>query len=157
MYDAEDQVRFTIGMFTVTPNAPSVVPGRVVFSIDLRHGDAEIVKRLGDAIPGICDAARGVCKITVTELLYDIPLEFPTRMRRLIGDTARRLHLPSRELPSPAGHDARYLHYVCPTGMIFIPCKDGVSHNEAEEISPDDALAGARVLADVSFALANSD
>jgi N-carbamoyl-L-amino-acid hydrolase len=155
-WDAEDTVRFTIGMFKVTPNAPSVVPGRVVFSIDLRHNDPDIVKRLGDAIPGICAAARGACDVNVRELLYDVPLEFPQAIRALIGETARRLNLPCRELPSPAGHDSRYLHYVCPTGMIFIPCKDGISHNEAEEITATDATAGTRVLAEVAFALANA-
>lgn len=157
MWDPDDTVRFTIGMFNVTPNAPSVVPGRVDFSIDLRHGDAETVGRLGDAIPGICEAARGRCKVHVRKLLYDAPLEFPASVRTLIGNTARRLNLLHRELPSPAGHDARYLHYVCPTGMIFIPCKDGISHNEAEEITAADAAAGARVLADVAYALANGD
>jgi beta-ureidopropionase / N-carbamoyl-L-amino-acid hydrolase len=156
MWDAEDAVRFTVGLFTVTPNAPSVVPGRVTFSIDLRHGDADTVKRLGDAIPGVCSDARGVCEVRVHELLYDVPLEFPATIRALISETASRLNLPHRELPSPAGHDSRYLHYVCPTGMIFIPCKDGISHNEAEEIAPSDAAAGARVLADVAVALANA-
>jgi N-carbamoyl-L-amino-acid hydrolase len=157
MWDPEDTVRFTIGMFTVLPNAPSVVPGRVVFSVDLRHDDAETIKRLGDALPHICKAARGTCDVNVRELLYDIPLEFPAPMRLLIRKTAERLKLPHREMPSPAGHDSRYLNKVCPTGMIFIPCKDGISHNEAEEITPANATAGARVLADVTFAVANAD
>jgi beta-ureidopropionase / N-carbamoyl-L-amino-acid hydrolase len=157
MWDPEDTVRFTIGMFTVTPNAPSVVPGRVVFAIDLRHGDPESIKRLGDMIPGICDAARAACTVNVRELLYEVPLEFPESMRALISEAAHRLRLPHREIPSPAGHDARYLHYVCPTGMIFIPCKDGISHNEAEEVTPTDATAGARVLTDVTFTLANAE
>lgn len=157
MWDAEDSVRFTVGMFSVTPNAPSVVPGRVVFSIDLRHNDPETVKRLGDLVPKICMAARGACSVNVHELLYDAPLEFPLAMRALISKAAQRLNLSYREMPSPAGHDSRYLHYVCPTGMIFIPCKDGISHNEAEEITAADATAGARVLADVAFALAGAD
>lgn len=157
LWDDEDLVRFTIGTFTVSPNAPSVVPGRVMFSIDLRHDDADTIRRLGDAIPDICQAARGVCDVTVRELLYDAPLEFPRSMRDLIGETASGLGLPWREMLSPAGHDARYLHYVCPTGMIFIPCRDGISHNEAEEIKPIHATAGARLLADVAFALAEAD
>jgi len=156
MWDEEDLVRFTIGMFTVSPNAPSVVPGRVIFSIDLRHDDADTIRRLGDAIAEICQAARGACDVTVRELLYDAPLEFPDAIRRLIGKTASGLGLAWREMPSPAGHDARYLHSVCPTGMIFIPCRDGISHNEAEEINPIHATAGARVLADVAFALAEA-
>jgi beta-ureidopropionase / N-carbamoyl-L-amino-acid hydrolase len=157
MWDEKDLVRFTIGMFTVSPNAPSVVPGRVAFSIDLRHDVADTIRRLGDAIPDICQAARGVCDVAVRELLYDAPLEFPRSMRELIRETANGLGLPWHEMPSPAGHDARYLHYICPTGMIFIPCRDGISHNEAEEIRPIHATAGARVLADVAFALAEAD
>jgi N-carbamoyl-L-amino-acid hydrolase len=61
------------------------------------------------------------------------------------------------DIPSGAGHDARYLHYLCPTGMIFIPCKGGISHNAAESILERDAAAGARVLAEVALALADAD
>ena len=155
MWDEADTVRFTIGMFEVTPNAPSVVPGRVHFSIDLRHDEAEVIGRLGDAIAGICETARGKCSVAVRELLYDAPLQFPEEMRARIAGSAERLGISHMHLQSPAGHDARYLHYVCPTGMIFIPCKDGISHNEAESITPDDAAAGARILAEVAFELAN--
>ena len=155
MWDDADTVRFTIGMFTVQPNAPSVVPARVVFSIDLRHDDAAVVKRLGDLVPGVCDEARGKCNVTVTPLLYDPPLEFPQPIRTRIRQAAARLDYAWIDLPSPAGHDSRYLHYFCPTGMVFIPCKDGISHNEAESITAADAEAGARVLADVAWVLAN--
>ena len=155
-WDEADAVRFTIGKLDVTPNAPSVVPSRVTFSIDLRHGDADTVRTLGDNIASVCAAAKGRCDVEVTELLYDVPLEFPAALRKTLMDTAARLDIPHLELPSPAGHDARYLHYVCPTGMIFVPCKDGISHNEAESITPADAQAGARVLADVIFDLADA-
>ena len=76
MWDEADAVRFTIGMFEVTPNAPSVVPGRVVFSIDLRHGEEDVVESLGNIIPKVCEAACGRCKAAVNELLYDAPLQF---------------------------------------------------------------------------------
>ena len=69
--------------------------------------------------------------------------------RNLIEDVARALHLPALQIASSAGHDARYLHAVCPTGMIFVPCKDGVSHSEAESATAADLAAGARVLAEV--------
>jgi N-carbamoyl-L-amino-acid hydrolase len=156
IWDEADTVRFTIGKLDLTPNAPSVVPGKATFSIDLRHGDADTVRTLGDMIPAICAKAKGRCEVQVTELLYDVPLEFPPALRKSMMDTAARLGIPYQELPSPAGHDARYLHYVCPTGMIFIPCKGGISHNEAESITPADALAGARVLADVVRDLADA-
>jgi N-carbamoyl-L-amino-acid hydrolase len=155
MWDEADTVRFTIGMFTVTPNAPSVVPSRVVFSVDLRHDDDQVVRSLGDKVAGVCEAARGKCKVTVTPLLYDPPLQFPEPMRAHVRDAAARLGLPSMDLASPAGHDSRYMHYYCPTGMVFIPCKEGISHNEAESITESDAEAGVRVLADVVFALAD--
>jgi N-carbamoyl-L-amino-acid hydrolase len=155
MWDEADTVRFTIGMFNVLPNAPSVVPGKVVFSIDLRHNELDVIQRLGDQVPSICQAARGRCEVRVTELLYDVPLQFPAATRSRLGKVARGLGITHMELPSPAGHDARYLHYVCPTGMIFIPCKDGISHNEAESITPADAASGARILAEAAYQLAN--
>src|SRR5262245_13671848 len=155
MWDEGDTVRFTIGMFEVTPNAPSVVPGKVHFSIDLRHDDSAVIERLGNAIAGICDRTRGQCDVAVRQLLYDAPLQFPEAMRSRIAGAAERLGISHMRLQSPAGHDARYLHYVCPTGMIFIPCKDGISHNEAESIAPSDAGAGARILAETAFELAN--
>jgi N-carbamoyl-L-amino-acid hydrolase len=154
MWDEADTVRFTVGRLTVTPNAPSVVPGRVEFSIDLRHDDGAVVRKLGDAVGVTCEVARGACEVETTELLYDVPVHFPAAIRSRLGELARRLGLSCMELPSPAGHDARYLHYVCPTGMIFIPCKDGISHNEAESIAPADATAGARLLAEAAWELA---
>ncbi len=155
MWDDADTVRFTIGLFNVSPNAPSVVPGRVEFSIDLRHDDAELIERLGNMIPSVCEKAQGRCKATVKELLYDIPLQFPESIRSRLREAAVSLGIAHMDLPSPAGHDARYLHYFCPTAMIFIPCKDGISHNEAESITQADATAGARILAEAVYEMAN--
>jgi N-carbamoyl-L-amino-acid hydrolase len=144
-------------MLTVSPNAPSVVPARLIFSVDLRHPDAERLKVLGDQIVPICKQAALKCDVTVTELLHDPPLEFPQALRRHLSSIATALEIPHMEISSGAGHDARYLHYVCPTAMIFIPCKDGISHNEAESAAPDDVAAGTRVLAEAAFAIANTE
>jgi N-carbamoyl-L-amino-acid hydrolase len=156
-WDGADVVRLTVGMFTVSPNAPSVVPGRAAFSIDLRHPEAGKLQELGDAVAGICRDARGRCAVAVQELLHDPPLEFPLAIRQTIRSAATALRVPWMDIPSGAGHDARYLHYLCPTGMIFIPCKGGISHNAAESILERDAAAGARVLAEVAVALAEAD
>lgn len=156
MWDEADTVRFTIGLFNVYPNAPSVVPGRVHFGIDLRHDDPGVVETLGNSIEPVCQAARGKCAVEVRELLYDVPLTFPQQVRDRLSRISDRLGIPHMEIQSPAGHDARYLHYVCPTGMIFIPCKDGISHNEAESITPADAVAGARLLAEATWELADA-
>ena len=156
MWDEADEVRFTIGMFTVTPNAPSVVPAKVVFSVDLRHDSAEVVDALGARLKEVCTEERGRCEVRVEDLLYDAPLAFPQAMRQHVARAAAELGLGYREIPSPAGHDSRYLHYYCPTGMLFIPCRAGISHNEAESITVDDAWNGARVLADVLVRLAEA-
>jgi N-carbamoyl-L-amino-acid hydrolase len=157
LWDDADVVRLTVGMFTVGPNVPSVVPARVVFSIDLRHPEAGKLRGLGDAIAVICRNACGRCAVAVQELLYDPPLEFPLAIRQTIRSAATTLRVPWMDIPSGAGHDARYLHYLCPTGMIFIPCKGGISHNEAESVLERHAADGARILAEVAFALADAD
>ncbi len=157
LWDDEDVVRLTIGMFNVSPNVPSVVPARVVFSLDLRHPDPARLRALGDAIGEVCRTAAGRCAVAVHELLHEPPLEFPLAIRQTIRSVATALQVSCMDIPSGAGHDARYLHYLCPTGMIFIPCKGGISHNEAESILDNHAADGARVLAEVAFALANAD
>jgi N-carbamoyl-L-amino-acid hydrolase len=157
LWDNDDIVRFTIGMFTVFPNAPSVVPARVTFSVDLRHPDAEALTRLGDLIAPLCEQHRLRCDVSVRELLHDPPLQFPQPIRDRLTQIADALEIPSLEIASGAGHDARYLHYICPTGMIFIPCKGGISHNEVESIEKEHATAGAKVLAEATLQLANAE
>ncbi|EJN08704.1 M20 family metallo-hydrolase [Herbaspirillum sp. YR522] len=155
IHDAEDIVKFTVGRFTVTPNAPSVVPSSVTFSIDLRHPVSAVLRELGDAIAPICQQYAGVCEVTVKELSTAMSLEFPEAMRERIRAAARKLGVSHQDILSAAGHDARYLHEVCPSAMIFIACHLGITHNEAEAITPADAAAGARVLTEVLLELAN--
>jgi N-carbamoyl-L-amino-acid hydrolase len=153
--DAEDVVRFTIGMVIVKPNAPSVVPAEVEFSIDLRHPDARVLTELGDRVVPICQASCTTCQVDVHELIHDPPLDFPSELKKKLRKAVDEVGLPHIDIPSGAGHDARYLHYVCPTAMIFIPCWKGISHREEERITEADALAGARVLTQFVFSLAN--
>jgi beta-ureidopropionase / N-carbamoyl-L-amino-acid hydrolase len=157
IWDREDIVRFTVGMFTVSPNAPSVVPGRVVFSVDVRHPDAATLRRIGDSIPSLCRNSAGRCEATAVELLHEPPLEFPASIRGTIRSISSALGIPWMDIASGAGHDARYLHNICPTGMIFIPCKNGISHNAAESVLEEHAANGARVLAELVFDVANAD
>ena len=145
---------FTVGLFDVTPNAPSVVPSRVFFSIDLRHPDGPALQRYGDLIAGICDEQRGPCAVSVRETATAESLQFPESMQRTLRDVARDLELPHMSIFSAAGHDARQLHYVCPAGMIFVPCADGLSHNEKESCQPADLAAGAMVLSEALCRLA---
>lgn len=154
--DDEDITRFTVGRLNVSPNAPSVVPGRVVFSIDLRHPNAVTLQRLGDLVAPTCRSAAGACDVAVTELLHDQPLQFSADLRAVMRSLADALRLPWQDIASGAGHDARHLGPLCPTGMIFIPCRNGVSHNEAEYAAPDDLHAGTRLLAATALRLAEA-
>jgi N-carbamoyl-L-amino-acid hydrolase len=154
LHDEQDIVKFTVGRLEITPNAPSVVAGRAVFSIDLRHPDEANLRALGDRVPQICNANAGRCGVMVEELVTAMPLEFPRAMREEIRRAAERVGLRTLDLPSAAGHDARYLHGICPSGMIFVPCKLGISHNEAESATAEDLYDGARVLAETLAALA---
>ena len=157
IWDDKDIVRFTIGKFTVEPNAPSVVPSRVFFSIDLRHPDQETLKRLGDLVEVICVENSNPCNVKVKELLHDKTLEFPEKVISTIEKISNDLEFSSMRLPSGAGHDARYLHYFCPTGMIFIPCKKGISHSPEESVTKEDLTYGAMVLADTVWKFSKRD
>lgn len=147
IWDEADVARFTIGRFNVSPNAPSVVPSRVEFSIDLRHPDAGALQRLGDLIAPVAAANAGSCTAAVTQLLHDAPISFASEMRSVLHQAAKNADVPAMEIASGAGHDARHMSGLCPTGMIFIPCLRGISHHPAESIEPAHAEAGARVLA----------
>jgi len=156
MHDARDVVKFTIGRLDVTPNAPSVVPSGVRFSIDLRHPDSTVLSALGDAITGICQAHAAPCGVRVEELSSAMSLTFPPAMRQRIAHAADHLGIPHMDILSAAGHDARYLHPVCPSAMLFIPCHEGITHNEGESITAADAADGAKVLTEVLAGLAGS-
>lgn len=150
-----DAVKFTVGRLDVAPNAPSVVAGRVAFSVDLRHVESAILSSLGDRIPAICVQHASPCHVDMVELTTAMSLEFPNAVRDVIRQSAAALGIPTLDILSSAGHDARFLHAICPAGMIFVPCKDGISHNPLESAKREDLAAGARVLVDTLIALAN--
>jgi beta-ureidopropionase / N-carbamoyl-L-amino-acid hydrolase len=150
--DAE--IKFTIGRVVVEPNAPSVVPSRVSFSIDLRHPHNSVLDQAGARIAGVCSLHAAPCMVTVTPLVDAASNEFDPRLRERIAQAARDQDLSAMAILSAAGHDARHLAKVCPAAMIFIPCRDGVSHVEHEWAEPAHVAAGASVLAQVLNGLA---
>jgi beta-ureidopropionase / N-carbamoyl-L-amino-acid hydrolase len=146
----------TVGLFNVTPNAPSVIPSEVFFSIDLRHPDNGVVDRVDQGIRRIVEAEKGPCEVELKQIAHAPSLTFSDRVRAIIAKVAERIGIPCTDIYSAAGHDARQLHHVCPTGMIFVPCHGGISHNPAEWAEPEHLTAGARVLADTVWELANT-
>ena len=149
LHDEEDVVRLTVGRFSVEPNAPSVVPARVVFSVDLRFPDSARLRSMGDQVRPLCEANCGPCSVQVEELSYAPSLDFSEDIQARLREAAQALRIGYMDLPSSAGHDSRYTSELCPTGMLFIACKDGITHNEDESATEQDMYDGARVLADV--------
>jgi N-carbamoyl-L-amino-acid hydrolase len=154
-HDPHDVVRFTVGRMLVTPNSPNSVASHALFSVDIRHPDRATVQRLGEAVEPLARKAAGVCDVKVTPTLHDNPCVFDAQVVSTIERAAETLGVPNMRLASGASHDANYMARVCPAGMIFVPCENGVSHNEAENAKPEDLAAGARVLTATLLDLAN--
>ncbi|TNC10332.1 M20 family metallo-hydrolase [Methylobacterium terricola] len=150
-------IKFTIGRVTVVPNAPSVIAREVRFSIDLRHPDNAVLDAAGARIETLCRAEAGPCTVAVTPLVAAPSNGFDPVLRDRIGRAAADLGIPAMPLLSAAGHDARHLASLCPSAMIFVPCRAGISHAPAEWAEPDDLAAGAGVLARVLGELAFAD
>ena len=138
----------TVGLVEVRPNSRNVVPGEVFFTVDFRHPD-----------DGVLDAMEREFRADLPEVLGPLQLEFDERRiwdspavrfdPELIGCVRRgaeQAGLATRDMVSGAGHDAAYLARVVPTTMIFVPCRGGISHNEAESTSFEECAAGAQVL-----------
>ena len=147
-------LRFTVGELNVLPNSSSVIPGRVTFLIDFRHPSQSALSEIGNEIREICLANAGQCEVTIEEIRWRAPVLFPESMKLMIQNAADRQGKASRTLLSGASHDAVHLHRCCPSGMIFIPCAGGISHNEAESADASDIHAGTQVLAEVVYRLA---
>lgn len=157
LWDEEDVARFTIGKFEVGPGAKSVVPGRAEFFIDFRHPSADILKKRGDQIEPLCDQLKGPCRVVVEEISSAAPIVFPDEVQHSIKQAADARGYPNWAILSCAGHDARHLAEVCPSGMVFIPCWKGISHNEAERAEREHVTAGAQIVCDVVTRLACKD
>lgn len=153
--DPQDVLRFTIGRFDVSPNSPNTVPAEVSFSIDLRHPDEAVLESTGEALMAACAEPASPCAARIRQTFAQSPAVFDEDIVSLVDALARALEMPVYRMPSGAFHDASFISGVCPTGMIFIPCRDGVSHHESEYASPEDCASGARVLAAVLQTLAN--
>ena len=140
--------RATIGDIKAHPGARNTVPGELVFTIDIRHPDAAtleaMVAELRATIAEAAEAARVGHRI---EQVWHMPAtRFNAELVGHVSNAAEALGLSAMRIVSGAGHDALHTAQFAPTAMIFVPCVDGVSHNEAEDAAPADLEAGANVL-----------
>ncbi|SDA85534.1 Zn-dependent hydrolase [Mesorhizobium qingshengii] len=137
-----------VGHMEVYPNSRNIIAGRTVFTIDIRSPEKEVLDamdgRIREGIDTICEALDIQYKIE--QVGHFDPVTFDKGCVKAIRDAAERLGYTHRNIVSGAGHDACWINRVAPTAMVMCPCVDGLSHNEAEEITKEWASAGADVL-----------
>ena len=140
--------RGTVGYVQVHPNSRNTIPGRVTFTVDFRHPDAGGLARMEAALAEAVARARAAGRIEVAlqPVVEFPPAPFDATLVAHVRDAAHGLGLSCRDIVSGAGHDAVYVARIAPTAMIFVPCKDGISHNEIEDAKPEHLAAGCDVL-----------
>ena len=141
----------TVGQVKVRPNSRNTIPGQVTFSIDSRHPDNDTLAAMETAMRAKCEeiAAKAKLGVTITKISERTSIAFEKGCVDAVARAAKRLGLKSREIYSGAGHDACNMALIVPTGMIFVPCEGGVSHNELENARPEDLAAGCNLLLQV--------
>jgi beta-ureidopropionase / N-carbamoyl-L-amino-acid hydrolase len=140
--------RATVGMIQASPNSRNTVPGRCFFTVEFRHPDAAVLAQMDEALRSrLASVASEIGLTHSIEQIFDYaPVPFSPQCIEAVRTAASTLDLTHADIVSGAGHDACYVAQVAPTGMIFIPCVGGLSHNEAEAITEEWATAGANVL-----------
>ena len=145
----EGQQVATVGRIRAEPGAPNVIPGRVVMSLEIRDLDARKMQQVFDAIKTNADQISEARQTPISFAEIDVaspPAPTDPRMRKIIAQSANSLGLSYKFMPSGAGHDAQDMTHVAPSGMIFVPSVDGISHSPREYTSPEDMANGANVL-----------
>ncbi len=140
--------RGTVGMVQVHPNSRNVIPGRVKFSIDMRNATDALVDSMADEVKA---CAAQVAQDSGLDIQIDLVSSYSAQAFHpdcmdAVARAAQKLGYSHMPAVSGAGHDAVYMARLAPSGMIFIPCKDGISHNEIESAAPEHITAGANVL-----------
>jgi len=138
----------TVGSMRVHPNSRNVIPGSVYLSVDFRHYEVEKLEEMEQALRKVVNKmnAEGVLEVEITPTAEFPTIYFAEECVNAVRQGAEELGYSHRDIISGAGHDAMYLASMAPTGMIFVPCENGISHNEIENAEPSDLAAGCNVL-----------
>ncbi|MFC4270199.1 hydantoinase/carbamoylase family amidase [Sneathiella chungangensis] len=138
----------TVGLIQSSPNSRNTIPGKVFFTVDFRHPKDEILSKMDAELRAFAEktASEGGFEMAFEEIWYSPPVEFDKDCVNAVRKGAEIAGFSHMDIISGAGHDACYISRVAPTGMIFVPCENGISHNEEEEATPEDLAAGCNVL-----------
>lgn len=144
----DENARFTVGSLRLSPGSVNAIPEEVRCTVDIRHPDPDSLDALEAKISAAFskEAGRQGCTAAIRRLFDMAPCVFDEGLQDRIEEAAASLQMPSRRMLSGAFHDALFANRVAPAAMIFVPCRDGLSHNEAEFVEPADAIAGCRVM-----------
>ena len=148
----------TVGMATVEPNSRNVIPGQIFFTVDFRHPDDAVLSAMDAEIRGVCTAIAEDRKLDLMldQIWHFPPVKFDERCVAAVRGAVEEAGYSHRDMVSGAGHDACYVARVAPTSMIFVPCENGISHNEIENATFEDLAAGANVLLRAMITMANA-
>ncbi|MEH6576495.1 MAG: Zn-dependent hydrolase [Amphritea sp.] len=138
----------TVGLLQVFPNSRNVIPGEVFFTVDFRHPDAEVLSKMDHQLREISQRISEDLGLEMKfeQIWHSPPVPFNKECVDSIRDGAEAAGYSHRDIVSGAGHDACYISRVAPTAMVFVPCENGISHNEAENADPAHLAAGCNVL-----------
>ncbi len=138
----------TVGLLQNSPNSRNTIPGEVFFTVDFRHPKDEVLSKMDAELREYSEkiAKDGGYEMKFEQIWYSPPVEFDADCVKAVRSGAEIAGYKHMDIISGAGHDACYINRVAPTGMIFVPCENGISHNEEEEATPEDLAAGCNVL-----------
>jgi N-carbamoyl-L-amino-acid hydrolase len=150
--------RSTIGVLESQPQSRNTIPGRVFMTIDFRHPeDGELTKMDAEMRAAAAEIARRHrLEVKIEQIWYFPPSPFAKELVDAVRRAAEQAGHAHRDIVSGAGHDACYVSRVAPTAMVFVPCKDGISHNEVEDASKADIGAGCQILLQAMVERANA-
>lgn len=148
----------TVGFMQVHPNSRNTIPGQVILSVDLRHPDDAILGQMDKALKAFCDclSVEAGIKLVLDPIWYYAPVIFSQECISAVREGALTHGYSHMDIFAGAGHDACYIADFAPASMIFIPCEDGISHNEIENVTSCDVIAGCNVLLSAMLARANA-
>jgi beta-ureidopropionase / N-carbamoyl-L-amino-acid hydrolase len=148
--------RLTFGFIETLPGSPNTVPGRLRFTVDIRHPDAQTYRGMREELDQLVRAALQRHGLQgEVRCVWEAPgVSFDPHCVAAVRDATAALGFDSMEMVSGAGHDSCNVSAVVPTSMVFVPCAGGLSHNEAESALPADLEAGANVLLHAMLSLA---
>src|SRR5579872_2982371 len=146
----------TIGEAVIAKPSRNVIPGEIAFTVDCRSADAAIMDALDAELRAAIKeiSARRKVEVKLDLVWRKAPTHFNSKLVDAVENAAKQLGFSHRRITSGAGHDACNLNTKIPAAMVFVPCKDGVSHNELEDATQADCAAGANVLMHTVLALA---